>query len=867
METNTPLSPDNSLDTGTVLSQKESAPVQKDDEISLIDLLAVLLKYKKMIITLTAAGMIAVFIFAVVSIKMPPEKSPLPNKYTPQAHMLINDSSSSSSTAASLLASSGLSSLAGLAGVSTGASYSSLAVYLAGTDSFLDTVVDKFDLINRYKIKKFVRAESRKALKKNLTADFDSDSGVFTISFTDRDPTFACEVVNYCVDYMDNRFTELGVDNNKIEKVNLEKNIASCLEELDRLEKESHRIETEVYGGSSNSIPSIALETNRISLEIGAQKTIYSQLKTQYELLKVKMQSETPVFQVLEKATVPDQKSKPSRGKLCIIVTFAMFFISIFLAFLRNAIENIKKDPDAMAKLSNGAHAKKTLAFLLFATLFAFTPVSKPLQLFAQSGVNEENGGAAGTATQAIAELEASSQIAMSVPNYKVTAGDIYSLNYAAGSIPVSFSILVDNTYKIPVSNLATLNCAGMTFVQLKTQVEAIVRKNYPLSGVQFALVTPAQYLIKITGEVNYTQEKRAWSLTRLSSIIASAKTDYSSTRDVQVTSDSGKTVSYDLFKATREGDLSNDPYIRPGDIITLKRISRNVSISGQVERPGTYQLLPGENLAALIHRYGNNLTERADTTRMELTRTILDSGKKENSNYAVNKIYLKSEAIDADYNLLNYDSVYIPSILDVQPVLFIEGAINLGTDGAATPDSSNRISINFKEGENLASLVRSYRTIFNATSDTANAYIIHEGTKKNENLNRILFDANYYSDIVLHNGDTLMVPFRQYFVTVSGAVVTPGRYPYIPDRDWNYYIGLAGGIIPERNRNNSIVIKDLSGMKLTKQDPITPEANIYVETNSFLYYFNQYSGPITTVLSLIATALSAVATTISLTR
>ena len=63
------------------------------------------------------------------------------------------------------------------------------------------------------------------------------------------------------------------------------------------------------------------------------------------------MASEKPVFQILEYAEIPDMKSGPSRGKLCIIVTFAAFFISVFLAFLLNAIENIKNDPEAMAKL------------------------------------------------------------------------------------------------------------------------------------------------------------------------------------------------------------------------------------------------------------------------------------------------------------------------------------------------------------------------------------------------------------------------------------------------------------------------------------------------------------------------------------
>ncbi|GHV81318.1 hypothetical protein AGMMS49944_31090 [Spirochaetia bacterium] len=82
-----------------------------------------------------------------------------------------------------------------------------------------------------------------------------------------------------------------------------------------------------------------------------AQRQVYTQLKVQYELLKVTMASEKPVFQILEMAEVPDKKSGPSRGMLCIIVTFAAGFFAVFLAFVLNAISNIRKDPEAMAKL------------------------------------------------------------------------------------------------------------------------------------------------------------------------------------------------------------------------------------------------------------------------------------------------------------------------------------------------------------------------------------------------------------------------------------------------------------------------------------------------------------------------------------
>jgi uncharacterized protein involved in exopolysaccharide biosynthesis len=94
-------------------------------------------------------------------------------------------------------------------------------------------------------------------------------------------------------------------------------------------------------------------------LELSAQRQVYTQLKVEYELIKIKMVSETPVFQMLEYAEVPDKKSRPGRGLICIIVVFAAGFFAVFLAFALNALENIRKDPEAMAKLKGAPHGKE----------------------------------------------------------------------------------------------------------------------------------------------------------------------------------------------------------------------------------------------------------------------------------------------------------------------------------------------------------------------------------------------------------------------------------------------------------------------------------------------------------------------------
>jgi uncharacterized protein involved in exopolysaccharide biosynthesis len=323
---------------------------RQDDEISLLDLFAVVWHWKRMIIIITMLAAIGVVIFSIISLKLPPEKSPLPNVYTPKVLVLIDDKSPGGGLASLLGNRRGGASMLGINMGTAGGSLTQLMVLLSKSNSLLDSVVDEFNLIEKYKIKKFPRATSRKIVKEMLKVEVDEKTAVLTLSVTDIDPVFARDVVNYSVSRLENRINELGLDKNKIEKENLELNIATTLQDIQELEEESRRLEQSV-ASFSGRIPVITKEINRISLELATKQQIYTQLKVQYELLKVTMATEVPIFQILELAEIPDMKSGPGRGKLCIIVTFAAGFFSVFLAFVLNAITNIKNDPEALAKL------------------------------------------------------------------------------------------------------------------------------------------------------------------------------------------------------------------------------------------------------------------------------------------------------------------------------------------------------------------------------------------------------------------------------------------------------------------------------------------------------------------------------------
>lgn len=473
------------------------------------------------------------------------------------------------------------------------------------------------------------------------------------------------------------------------------------------------------------------------------------------------------------------------------------------------------------------------------------------LYLYAQDINNDQRNASSSNEVASTFEANRNVQIAISSPYYPITPGDVYTVSFMAGSVPVTYTVVIDKSYKVRVANLGIIDATGKSYIDLKNQVEALVAKNYPMSAVQFVLTQTSQFLIKLSGEVKVNREAQAWALSRLSQFWEDNKTAYSSMRRIRVRSVNGVEKEYDLFKAWRYGDLSQDPYVRPGDTVIFEKYERQVMIVGEVKRPGMYQLLAGEGLKDLIEQYGDGLTELADINRIELTRYVggkVDSGE---------KIYVSKDDIEKNYPLNNMDIVTISKIVDLKPVLFIEGAIKTGDTDTTGPESSNKVSIQFNTGDNYATIVRSIRTWISPISDTENTYILRQGKRIAMNLNPMLYDASYRSEYFVEPYDVMVIPFKQYFITVSGAVKNPGRYPYIPDRDWQYYIALAGGFDPNRNSGDVITIYDINGKKLKKTDGLSPECRIVAESNSFLFYYNQYSPFIMTSLSLVTTLLS----------
>ena len=104
-------------------------------------------------------------------------------------------------------------------------------------------------------------------------------------------------------------------------------------------------------GVTPGEIPELSTQVAELQMDLELQKAIYEMLRKSYETAKIEEMDTTSSFQIIERAEVPEVKAGPSRSILCIIVTLAAFFLSIFIAFIKEYIENVKHDPEESEKL------------------------------------------------------------------------------------------------------------------------------------------------------------------------------------------------------------------------------------------------------------------------------------------------------------------------------------------------------------------------------------------------------------------------------------------------------------------------------------------------------------------------------------
>ena len=366
-----------------------------DDEISLLDLLQVVVENLRLLVLgPLAAGLVALGITYLI-----------PPTYT--ATTVFMPPQQQQSGAAMMLQS--LGALGGLAGAATGLkSPNDQVVSFLKSDSVADALIDRFELMARYKAE--FKTDARKTLGGVTTVTSGKD-GLITVAVEDTDRVFAAQMANGYVEEFGSLLNRMAVTEAQLRRAFFEKQLLDATEKLKKSEMALQ--DSGISASALKSIPEATIgavatlqaqvnaqeirlssmrgylaetapEFKQAQTELAALRaqfakleksnagsskgeseylgryrdfkyyqTLFELFSKQFELAKLDEAREGAVIQVLDVAQPPERKSKPNRAQLAVITAFAVGFLLLLFVFLRNALRQAGADLETREKLSH----------------------------------------------------------------------------------------------------------------------------------------------------------------------------------------------------------------------------------------------------------------------------------------------------------------------------------------------------------------------------------------------------------------------------------------------------------------------------------------------------------------------------------
>lgn len=414
---------------------------------------------------------------------------------------------------------------------------------------------------------------------------------------------------------------------------------------------------------------------------------------------------------------------------------------------------------------------------------------------------------------------------------YVCGPGDGFELHFW-GRQNFQLPLGVDIEGRVFIAKLGYVKVAGLTLDKVRENITRAAKRQYPGVEVDLVLLQPRTFLVHVVGEVKKPGIYRARALERVSTVLErEAGMVYGSRRRLVIHRRDGTRITGDLLRYELAGDASLNPYLLDGDIIEIPTKQVVVSISGPVQRPGTYELIAGKDLAEIVDLAGGLKSSVA----RQLPIRIIRPDQQHHVSYM--ELPFGADGALPAVSLLDEDNVIVRGTDELQRTILISGAV-LGADKIDGAAFSKRIT--YIEGDTVRTLIERAGGI-TAAGDLTRAYIErpqHRGEPQRIplDLEALLVRRDFRQDKPVQLGDQIVIPTTRRSILVEGAVTRAGAYEFNPQFGISEYIAHAGGRTRTAREMTDIKLIHPSGIVLPyRQDAIVaPGDTIVVPERNF---------------------------------
>jgi protein involved in polysaccharide export with SLBB domain len=480
--------------------------------------------------------------------------------------------------------------------------------------------------------------------------------------------------------------------------------------------------------------------------------------------------------------------------------------------------------------------------------------------------------------------------------NYVVGPSDGFGVSIWTDP-PRTLRLTVTPEGTLIIPTVGEFRVAGMTLTRARETLGAEIRKRYKFGEATVTLVAPRNVVVTVQGRVLKPGSFVLPAFARVDKAIeeANRSTDLlladdlrgirsdMSTRRILVRHNDGTQVRVDLKKFLVTKDDRWNPYLREGDIIIVPAndFSRNVfGIYGHVNVPGRYEFVQGDSARDAL-RIAFGFTPLANTDSVEFIRQNLFGDTESHS--IINGESILSSGV-GDFPLQPGDRLVVPGHFDLRGdyTVSVSGMVKNPGVYPITRNSTRiadviRSAGGFREEASLISSELTRRSVGKGEieierlqslrggvpPEDSSYYYLETSLRMRKELVQTDFVALFVhgdttQNIVVQDGDGIVVPQISKTIYVFGQVVNPGHITYSPGKDAWYYIQRAGGVT-DRARTGDIKI-----VKARTRQWISPDGNEIFE-GDYVWVPKDPERPFGYILNIVAQSAAVLSAAVSI--
>ncbi len=183
--------------------------------------------------------------------------------------------------------------------------------------------------------------ETLREIRQRILTSMDNETGIITVSVKMQDPLVAADIADEIVQRLSEYIIQNRTEKARRDVEFIEDRFNDSKERFEQVQREL----AEFNDANRGQLTAVArTEEQLLQSRYNLNFNLYNSMAERLEEARIKLQEDTPVINILEPASIPDERSEPNRILILILFTSVGLILGLSIIFGRKFFNQIRSD-------------------------------------------------------------------------------------------------------------------------------------------------------------------------------------------------------------------------------------------------------------------------------------------------------------------------------------------------------------------------------------------------------------------------------------------------------------------------------------------------------------------------------------------